>query len=85
VPIFDLINKNKCPNTLLLKKLQVIIVNCERRGFLIEVFKFEKTSLCHLHHLKVGVQSILRKNLKKKELYSKLSLTLFKSRGTSRE
>jgi hypothetical protein len=83
--IFVLINKNFCPTNHQQKRLPVTIVNCARRASLIEVFKFVKILESLLLHLRAEGQNILRKNPRKKDHYSKLSLTLFKLRETLRE
>ena len=80
-----LINKNFCRTNHQQERLQVTIVNYARRASLTEVFKFVKILEYPLFHLRADGQNILRKNLRKKEHYSKLSLTLFKLRETLRE
>jgi len=83
--IFVLINKNICRTNHQQKRLPVTIVNCAKRASLTEVFKFVKILESPLLHLRADGQNILRKNLRKKEHYLKLSLTLFKLRETLRE
>jgi hypothetical protein len=83
--IFVLINKNISRTNRQQKRLPVTIVNCAKRASLTEVFKFVKILESLLLHLRAEGQNILRKNPRKKDHYSKLSLTLFKLRETLRE